>query len=281
LLKYLPNMLACHVTIIHGAQGPSNTITCNEASGLLSVGESRSVIRRGAADACFSGSAESKVNLMGFLRHQLLGRLAETGESAGAAGVLAPYSGDAKGTVLGEVGGLVVLEAIECATERGARMYANVLGFGGGQSPAGDDPSSRSEGLATAISSALADAGVSAGEIDAIVPHASSHAETDAEERHALERVFGDGLRSVPLITLPPAIGEGMAGAGGAAICAAAMCMQRQHLPARLNVSTSTGGVLAGPSEGCDATLRRVLVCTNAIGGQNAAVVLGQSDVNT
>ena len=74
LLKYLPNMLASHVTIIHGAEGPSNTITCNEASGLLSISESLRVIQRGAADICFSGGAESNVNFMRLIRlldHQL------------------------------------------------------------------------------------------------------------------------------------------------------------------------------------------------------------------
>ena len=81
MLKYLPNMLACHVTIIHGAEGPSNTITCAEASALLSIGESCRVIERGAADACFSGGAESKINLMGFARATLAGRLADTRSS--------------------------------------------------------------------------------------------------------------------------------------------------------------------------------------------------------
>ncbi|MCX5689054.1 MAG: beta-ketoacyl synthase N-terminal-like domain-containing protein [Planctomycetota bacterium] len=55
MLKYLPNMLACHVTILHGLEGPSNTLTCSEASGMLCVGESSRVIQRGAADLCFSG----------------------------------------------------------------------------------------------------------------------------------------------------------------------------------------------------------------------------------
>ena len=74
LLKYLPNMLACHVGIIHGAKGPSNTITCGEASGLLAVGEATRTIARGAADVVIAGGAESKLNPMGLLRQSLLGR---------------------------------------------------------------------------------------------------------------------------------------------------------------------------------------------------------------
>ena len=118
MLKYLPNMLACHVTIIHGAEGPSNTITCAEASALLSIGESFRVIRRGAADACLSGGAESKLNLMGMLRLELAGRLAATGDSKDHSSVR-PYDPDALGTLPGEAGGLLVLEESGWAQRRG------------------------------------------------------------------------------------------------------------------------------------------------------------------
>src|SRR5690606_630761 len=94
LLKYLPNMLACHVTIIHGAEGPSNTITCAEASGLLSIGESMRVIERGAADACFSGGAESKINPMGLLRIDLAGRLAKSGCETDRSRIVRPYAAE-------------------------------------------------------------------------------------------------------------------------------------------------------------------------------------------
>ena len=114
MLKYLPNMLACHVTIIHGAEGPSNTITCAEASGLLSLGESARVIERGAADVCFSGGAESKVNLMGLMRATLAGRVGAT-EGFDGPTVVRPYDPAAGGNVLGEAGGLLILEEREGA----------------------------------------------------------------------------------------------------------------------------------------------------------------------
>ncbi len=96
LLKYLPNMLACHVTIIHDAQGPSNTITCNEASGVLSLGESVRVIQRGVADACFCGGTDSKLNPMAYLRQQFTGRLTDTGNDAPTQAVR-PFDADAAG----------------------------------------------------------------------------------------------------------------------------------------------------------------------------------------
>src|SRR5437868_14418180 len=78
LLKYLPNMLACHVTIIHQLKGPSNTITCADASSHLAIGEAFRTIQRGKADLAICGGAESKVNPMGMVRHGLLRRLNET-----------------------------------------------------------------------------------------------------------------------------------------------------------------------------------------------------------
>src|SRR5258705_4281232 len=72
LLKYLPNMLACHVTIIHGLKGPSNTITCGEASSHLAIGEAFRIIQRGDADLAICGVAETKVQPMGVLRQLLL-----------------------------------------------------------------------------------------------------------------------------------------------------------------------------------------------------------------
>lgn len=274
LLKYLPNMLACHVTIIHDAQGPSNTITCAEASGGLSIGESMRVIERGDADLCFSGGAESKINLMGVLRMDLAGRLAATGDEQDGASVIRPYDKAAPGGALGEAGAIVMLEAADTAKQRGAKAYAEFVGFGAGQSPWSNDPEARAEGLIGAIESALEDAGIRAQDIDAIVPHGSGIREVDAEEAAALRRVFGAKLKDIPLVTVTPNIGDTMAGAGGLNACVGAMCLSRQALPARLHAGTSPADLQAGAAKQRDARLRHVLVCMNAMGGQNAALVL-------
>lgn len=276
LLKYLPNMLACHVTIIHGAQGPSNTITCAEASGLLSVGESMRVIERGSADVCYSGGAESKINPLGMVRMDFGNRLAHTGDETDGARFLRPYDPAAPGGLLGEAGGIVILEEFEKARDRGARIHAECAGFGAGQSPHSDDPEQRAEGLRFAILNALDDAGLAPGDIDAILPHAGGIASMDAEEHASLRQVFGDRLADLPLVTLTPALGEGMAGAGGVAMCVAALCVQHQTLPARLH-ATPAGlpeDLQAGPAAQRDARVERMLVCTNALGGQNAAVIV-------
>src|SRR3954467_6860637 len=105
LLKYLPNMLACHVTIVHQLKGPSNTITCADASSHLAIGEAFRTIQRGNADLAICGGAESKVNPMGLIRQTLLKRLNDSHNDSPADAVR-PFDADAKGTVFGEGGGL-------------------------------------------------------------------------------------------------------------------------------------------------------------------------------
>src|SRR5262249_40552218 len=128
LLKFLPNMLACHVTIVHDAQGPSNTITCGEASSHLAIGEAYKTIARGTADVCICGGAESKDHPMAPLRQSLGKRLSTSNERPEAA--CRPFGADRDGTVISEGGGLVILEELEHARRRGVRIYAEVVGFG-------------------------------------------------------------------------------------------------------------------------------------------------------
>src|SRR3954470_12440496 len=162
LLKYLPNMLACHVTIIHGLMGPSNTITCSDASSHLAIGEAFRTIQRGKADLAICGGAESKLNPMGMMRQSLLGRLTTTHNDSPAEAVR-PFDADADGTAFGEGGGLLILEEYEHAKKRGAKIYAELVGFAATQdahSVTEPDPAGYSYGKA--IEKALKDARVSA-----------------------------------------------------------------------------------------------------------------------
>jgi len=276
LLKYLPNMLACHVTIIHDAQGPSNTITCSEASAGLSIGESMRVIQRNDADLCFTGGAESKVGEVGMLRADFAGRVAhlDEKESAEAWKHVRPFDPTTKGGVVGEAGGILLIEALDTAKKRGAKPVAELIGFGAGHSPRSESASARAEGLEAAIENALENAGVTAADIDAIVPHGAGVRSVDDEEAHALRKVLGARLAQLPLVTLTPNIGDSFASAGGVAACVGAVCLQRQMLPARIHGGTPAQGLNAGASSARDARLGHVLVCTNSLGGQNAALVL-------
>lgn len=288
MLKYLPNMLACHVTIIHGCEGPSNTITCAEASGLLCMGEGMRVIQRDAADLCFTGGCESKVNLMGTLRWSLLNRLAPCAETDAPESIVRPFDPNAKGTVLGEGGGLVVLEEREKAVARGASIYAEVAGFGAAHSPPPAYEAIRTkqnlsnedqpgDGVRFAVEAALTDAGIQPSDIDAIVPTGSGIGEEDSEEAAGLRAVFGERLAQVPLMTVTPFVGQMVAGHGGIQLAVGALAVKHQHLPARINAGAPASGLNAGAKAQQPAKLKHVLIVSTALGGQNAAAVLRQS----
>lgn len=294
LLKYLPNMLSCHVTIIHDCRGPSNTITCAEASSALSLGESMRVIERGAADACLTGGAEFKLNPMAMLRQHFAKRLAHfpspSGSGAGndwngTEALIKPFDPSARGTILGEGGGILVVEAEESARARGGQPYCTITGFASSQSFCPDaaglalDP--EDESLAAAVENALDDAKVSPEDIDAIVPLGSALSSSDAAEASAIRRVFGPRANEIPLVLIVPSVGNCCAGAGAIGLSVAAKMLKDQGLPPSSRFGES-GTIPCGPrfltnhEPRSTNALRNILIMTTSLGGQNAAVVLSK-----
>ncbi|MBS3734956.1 MAG: hypothetical protein KGY99_08510 [Phycisphaerae bacterium] len=275
LLKYLPNMLACHVTIIHGCEGSSNNITCGDASAHLGVGESAGWIARGAVDAVVAGGAESKLNPMGVLRQSLLHRL-RTDANDAPADACRPFDADAGGTVIGEGGGLLILEAAERAQQRGAAPYAELAGFGAACDPQGIAATRPNVGsLDLAVSKAMADADVGPDDVDAIFCQGSGVPGEDRLEAQAWAAALGDAAERVPACALTGAIGTLFAGAGGAALAAAAVAMKRNMVPGTVNFSRPAEGVTLNLSrQGRSAELNCIVTAAYSIGGQSAACVL-------
>ncbi len=282
LLKYLPNMLACHVTIVHNAQGPSNTITCSEASALLSIGESMRVIQRDAADMCFCGGAEDKLNLMGLLRQHMTGRL-NTMDNDNPASAVRSFSQSAAGTAIGQGGAIVILESLatfesRAANDESAKAYAELVGFGASQTvnraKRNLSPDDQGRGIELAINAALRDANVEPGAIDLIVPFGAAVPEYDQAEAAALQRVFGDGLMNIPVAGTKAYVGNCFAGAGGIDFCVAAKALAEQKIPAVINCDDPVEGLSASTAPTRDAELNHVLTYSAGFGGQNAAMVL-------
>jgi 3-oxoacyl-[acyl-carrier-protein] synthase II len=280
LLKYLPNMLACHVTIIHDAQGPSNTITCGEASGGLSIGESLRVIQRGQADLCFCGGAESKLNPMAFYRQVLTGRLVndQTIAKLGSDKAVRPFDANASGGAIGEGGGIVTLEAEETFKQRAGekKAYAKVLGFGASQTVNREkrnlEPDAQGLAITGAIKAALREAKLDAGAIDFIVPFGLGCGPWDRAERAAMVSVFGDRLAEVPVLGLKANTGNLGAGSGGYELAIAAQSLHARQLPPIVNRDSPL------PTLGCKTAkkLDHALVFATSLGGQNTAMVLGR-----
>lgn len=273
LLKYLPNMLACHVTIIHQLKGPSNTITCADASSHLAIGEAFRTIQRGKADLAICGGAESKVDPMSHIRQSLLKRLSETHNDTPDQAVR-PFDTDATGTAIGEGGGLFILEELEHAKNRGARIYAELVGFGASQdSHKITEPDPSGESYAKAIQKALADAKVSPANVDLLVPHGLGIPNHDRAELKGLKQVFGDGLQHVAFSPIKAQTGTLAAGSGQDA-AAAVLGLHHNKIPPAVNTrKTFDGQALNVASQARDANLTISLSSVYSLGGQNAALV--------
>jgi 3-oxoacyl-[acyl-carrier-protein] synthase II len=282
LLKYLPNMLACHVTILHGTQGPSNTITCAEASSELSIGESLRVIQRNAADACLSGGADSKLNPLGFLRQIMTGRTCTTGNDSPTTAVR-PFAKDAAGTAAAEGGAIVILEALETYQARGGQnAYAEIVGFAASQTVNREVGHTKADptgsGVANACRAALAEAGITADQIDLILPFGTGAPESDQSEVAGLKTIFGDRLSAIPLVSSKAYVGNAGAGGGAIDVCIAAKAIAEQMIPARINCDSPLDGINAATSPATPAKLNYVMTFSTSFGGQNAAVILKKID---
>jgi len=273
LLKYLPNMLACHVTIIHGLKGPSNTITCADASSHLAIGEAFRTIQRGAADLAICGGAETKVLPMSVMRQILLRRVTESHNDSPDQAVR-PFDADADGTAVGEGGGLLILEEYEHAKARGAKMYAELVGFGASQdtfSVTKPDPKGVSYGKA--ITKALADANLPPTAVDVMVPCGLGIPGHDHAELAGLHNVFGGGLDRVPMAPIKAQTGNLAAGSGVDA-AAAVLALHHNKIPPALNTRKSVNGVkLNVRPEARDAEVEVSVSSVYSLGGQNAALV--------
>ena len=279
LLKYLPNMLACHVTIVHELKGPSNTITCADASSHLAIGEAFRTIQRGDADLAVCGGAETKVQPMGLIRQSLLKRVCEDHNDSPETAVR-PFDEAATGTAVGEGGGLLILEEFQHATARGAKIYAELVGFGASQDTyrvAEPDPTGVSYGRA--VSKALADANLPPAAVGLLNPAGLGIASHDRSELNGLTTVFGGGLSRIPLLLTKSRTGNLAAGSGVDA-AAAVLSLYHNRVPGAVNSSKPQAEMSLNVSpEPRDARIDVAVSSVYSLGGQNAALVFKKVSV--
>lgn len=244
LLKYLPNMLACHISILIDCQGPSNTITEAEAASNLAIGEAARIIARGRADVMIAGGADSKIHPLSLVRMSLLDQMSRwKGEPSQAC---KPFDVRRDGWVAGEGAGILILEEREHALSRGARIHGEILGFGSGcdaKPEGGLDP--EGTGTEIALKAALSDAGVAPGEIGHINAHGAATQISDLAEAKAFHRVFND--HGAPVTALKGFFGNMVSGCGAVELIGSLLGVNRGQIPQVLNCTE--------PDPACDLDL--------------------------
>jgi 3-oxoacyl-[acyl-carrier-protein] synthase II len=239
MLKYLPNMPACHVSIFHDAQGPNNTITENDVASLLALGEAYRILVRDQADFFIAGGAESRINPLSMVRQCLFDSLSRRNDAPEKA--CRPFDQRRDGFVLGEGGGVLVLEELEHARRRDARIYAEVVGFGAAFDAsvnpriANSKAASGESGLARAIRAALREAQIGPEEIDHVNAHGLSSVTSDAWEARGLQEVFGACREPVPVFAAKSYFGNLGAGGSTTELAASLLALQQGIVPRTLN----------------------------------------------
>ena len=225
MLKYLPNMPACHATIMFDIQGPSNTLIPNDAAGVLVLGEALRILRRGAADFLLVGGSESKVHPLSMARFNTFAPLTHADGPPEKA--VRPFDRDRSGTCLGEGTAVFGFEELDHAKKRGAKVLAEVVGFASGV-----DRDLSGTGLARVIRNALASAGIQPRDVDHVNAHGLGVRDADAFEARGIGAVFG---RDVPVFAPLSRFGNLGAAAGAMELACSVLALHHGKLPGTLN----------------------------------------------
>ncbi len=273
------NLAAGQVSIRFGLKGP-NSATCTACStGAHAVGDSFKIIQRGDADAMLCGGAEAAITPMGvggFAAMRALSTRNDDPEHASR-----PFDADRDGFVIGEGAGVVLLEELERARGRGAKIYAELVGYGMSSDAFHiTQPSENGDGAIRVMANAIKDAGIQAQDVDYINAHGTSTHYNDKLETLAIKKVFGDSAYSIPVSSTKSMMGHLLGAAGGVEAGIIALSLKDQIVPPTANYET--------PDPDCDLDyvpngarripMRYALSNSFGFGGTNAALLMKRYD---
>jgi 3-oxoacyl-[acyl-carrier-protein] synthase II len=276
----LINLVSGHVSIKHGFKGPNHSAVTACSTGVHAIGDAARLIALDDADVMVAGSAEAAVSRLGIAGFAAA-RALSTSFNDTPTRASRPWDKDRDGFVMGEGAGIVVLEELEHAKRRGARIYAEVTGYGlSGDAHHITAPPEDGNGGFRSMRNALRRAGLNVEDIDYINAHGTSTPLGDEIELGAVKRLFGAHAYQLSMSSTKSAIGHLLGAAGSVEAIFCILAMRDQVAPPTLN--------LENPSPGCDIDLvphhakqrriRHVLSNSFGFGGTNASVVLSRHD---
>ena len=268
------NLAAGQVSIRFGARGPNSAPCTACSSGAHAVGDAFRVIARGDADIMICGGSEAAVTPMGVGGFAAMRALSQRNEEPQRAS--RPFDKDRDGFVVGEGAGVIILESLELAKQRGAQIIAELVGYG----MSGDAyhitlPPDDGNGAHRVMLNAITDAGIQLEQVDYINAHGTSTPPNDRIESIAIKRLFGDHARKVAVSSTKSMIGHLLGAAGAVEAGIASLVVQRDIIPPTINYET--------PDPDCDldytpnkarkATVRYALSNSFGFGGTNASLL--------
>lgn len=268
----IPNMLSGNISIRYGAQGINYVLSTACASATNAIGESFWRIKDGRADVMITGGAEATVNEMGISGFAALTALSTSDNPAASS---RPFDANRDGFVMGEGAGVMVLESLEHAQARGANILAEVVGYGANSDAYHlTSPTPDGSGPASAMSLALADAQVSAEDVDYMNAHGTGTNANDLAEANALVRVFGD--KGVAVSSTKGMTGHLLGAAGAIEAIAAVGSLLREEFPPNVGVTEQdpeTLGANLVMSKQAAPQVRYTMSANYGFGGHNAALI--------
>ena len=275
--KMMLNAAGGNLSIRYGLKGVNYSVATACASANNAIGDALRAIQHGAADVMITGGTESAITQMGLAGFQNMRALSMRNENPAAAS--RPFDIDRDGFVLSEAAGILVLEELEHARARGARIYCELLGFGV-SADAGHitQPDDQGSGAARAMSDALEDAGENTTAVGYVNAHGTSTPLGDAAETAALKRVFGEHAKKLSISSTKSQLGHSLGASGGVELVVTVKSIVSGVCPPTIN--------LDNPDPACDLDFTphtprerkfRVAMSNSfGFGGHNASVVIGK-----
>ena len=277
--KVISNLAPGQIAIRHGAKGINLTPTSACASGTHAIGEAYHMIRRGLQDAVITGGAESAITPLavgGFAAMKALSTRNDEPERASR-----PFDRDRDGFVIAEGSGVLILEERERALQRGAKIYAEVVGYAAnGDAHHITAPAPEGEGAARCMRLALKDAGLTPTDIDYINAHGTSTEYNDANETMAIKRVFGEQAAKLAVSSTKSMTGHLLGAAGAVEGVFSALTLHHGLIPPTINYDNPDPECDLDyvPNEARRADVKTVLSNSFGFGGTNACVIMRRAE---
>jgi len=272
----LINLISGQVSIRYGFQGPNHSVVTACSTGAHALGDAARLIKYGDADVMVAGGAEAAICEIGIAGFNACKALS-TKRKDDPARASRPYDADRDGFVMGEGAGIVVLEELEHARARGAKIYAEVLGYGlSGDAYHITAPNEDGEGAERAMRAALRDAKITPSDIDYINAHGTSTM-ADVIELAAVERIMGNAAARVTMSSTKSMTGHLLGAAGAIESIFAMLALRDQVCPPTINLDTPAVETVVdlAPNEARQREVRIAVNNSFGFGGTNASLVLG------